>query len=478
MFRTDHVFNGGLPMSTYRTPANYIRGRQDPENVDVVTQAILKCLGALGTKEQKEQAYFLWALRQFGDYHASDKRDHIFAAVAFCGPFFKRAGVPLPVVPDYSMTVQEVYTAVAANLLGSMPLLTVLSYVDQRKKKIQDLPSWVPDFSVPFANNMLIARGFAADSVEAITDEDTGLLRVGAELKPIYDASGATEPEDGDADEQPRARAAGNHLHVLGAAFDTITEVCPASFDTIAELRYTPYLEFILDMPEMYEGTYESREEALWRTLTGNYDNGTSSYPAESRVGFIFRQHVLDNMTISLLDNMSELGKYSFLDDLTESDEGDASWIPSAGEVMSNATTIMFKVFMAIGGSGAPGGGLPGLGTNMETLINTVSQMESEESVLAELEMLPMIGQGMSVPDRRLYLTERGYLGLGPSTTQEGDEVWVLKGARVPFVLRWPETPTSEVERQLVGETYLHGFMDGEMLVEEQCSSLEEAILV
>jgi hypothetical protein len=59
---------------------------------------------------------------------------------------------------------------------------------------------------------------------------------------------------------------------------------------------------------------------------------------------------------------------------------------------------------------------------------------------------------------RALYRMERGYLGLGPRSAECGDEVWLLQGARVPFVLR-----KNGEKFKLVGETYLHGFMDGRM---------------
>ena len=75
-------------------------------------------------------------------------------------------------------------------------------------------------------------------------------------------------------------------------------------------------------------------------------------------------------------------------------------------------------------------------------------------------------------PYRRLYTTSKGYIGLGPESTQVGDEVWIIGDARIPFVLHprpdnssVPDNSnhTNEVKQfQLVGETYLHGFMYGE----------------
>lgn len=53
------------------------------------------------------------------------------------------------------------------------------------------------------------------------------------------------------------------------------------------------------------------------------------------------------------------------------------------------------------------------------------------------------------------------YVGLCPGETRPGDVVAILFGATVPFVLR-PGPGASEGGFKLVGETYVHGIMDGE----------------
>jgi hypothetical protein len=59
----------------------------------------------------------------------------------------------------------------------------------------------------------------------------------------------------------------------------------------------------------------------------------------------------------------------------------------------------------------------------------------------------------------KFFMTKSGYLGLG--NPQVGDEIWVLLGGNVPFVLR----PDTETEcRYLVGDCFVHGIMDGEAL--------------
>jgi hypothetical protein len=61
---------------------------------------------------------------------------------------------------------------------------------------------------------------------------------------------------------------------------------------------------------------------------------------------------------------------------------------------------------------------------------------------------------------RSFIITEQGYYGLGPWITQPGDICCILLGANVPFVLRKMDDSTYK----LVGECYVHGVMDGEIM--------------
>jgi hypothetical protein len=62
---------------------------------------------------------------------------------------------------------------------------------------------------------------------------------------------------------------------------------------------------------------------------------------------------------------------------------------------------------------------------------------------------------------RAFFRTESGAMGLCPPHTKPGDEIWVLCGGRVPFMLR----PRSEEEGRyhtFIGDCYLDGVMSGE----------------
>jgi len=75
------------------------------------------------------------------------------------------------------------------------------------------------------------------------------------------------------------------------------------------------------------------------------------------------------------------------------------------------------------------------------------------------------------VPNHTFFITKQGYIGIGPPDTQPGDQVWVFDGGRVPFVARKTEQDNvvdSIHKLHLVGDTYVHGIMDGEAVQEDR----------
>lgn len=63
--------------------------------------------------------------------------------------------------------------------------------------------------------------------------------------------------------------------------------------------------------------------------------------------------------------------------------------------------------------------------------------------------------------NRALFVTKRGYIGLGPWNADVGDSVCVLYGGATPFLLR--KAADSDTFT-LVGESYVYGIMNGEAL--------------
>jgi hypothetical protein len=51
-------------------------------------------------------------------------------------------------------------------------------------------------------------------------------------------------------------------------------------------------------------------------------------------------------------------------------------------------------------------------------------------------------------------------LGLAPMLSQEGDHICILRGAKIPFILR---TTGEQGRFRVVGEAYVDGFMHGQL---------------
>lgn len=81
---------------------------------------------------------------------------------------------------------------------------------------------------------------------------------------------------------------------------------------------------------------------------------------------------------------------------------------------------------------------------------------------------LPQHGYALSSginPTKTLFISHRGYIGLGPEDMQVGDVLYVLFGGNVPFLLREiPDVSGRRGSHTFVGYTYVHGIMDGEVL--------------
>ena len=63
--------------------------------------------------------------------------------------------------------------------------------------------------------------------------------------------------------------------------------------------------------------------------------------------------------------------------------------------------------------------------------------------------------------DSRPFISDSGYVGVSPLETQSGDTIAILKGARVPYVLR---RAGGGKRWTLIGESHVYGIMDGEFM--------------
>ena len=71
-----------------------------------------------------------------------------------------------------------------------------------------------------------------------------------------------------------------------------------------------------------------------------------------------------------------------------------------------------------------------------------------------------------AVLNRRLCWTRSGQLGLVPRFALEDDQVVVVPGCAVPFVVRQVPGIEDEPAYQLIGECYVDGIMHGEVIAD------------
>jgi hypothetical protein len=65
---------------------------------------------------------------------------------------------------------------------------------------------------------------------------------------------------------------------------------------------------------------------------------------------------------------------------------------------------------------------------------------------------------------RRLFVTQRGFIGTGPLMMKVSDEIYLISGVPVPLILRPTEEPGTF---RLVGPALIHGVMNGQLWMED-----------
>jgi hypothetical protein len=89
---------------------------------------------------------------------------------------------------------------------------------------------------------------------------------------------------------------------------------------------------------------------------------------------------------------------------------------------------------------------------------------------------------------RCMFVTSKGYLGLGPQSMNQRDSVAILLGGSTPFILNRRSymgeesiMPAMQMEKfpwELHGDCYVHGCMDGELVPFEDTENWPELVLV
>ncbi|RMZ71666.1 heterokaryon incompatibility -domain-containing [Pyrenophora seminiperda CCB06] len=363
-----------------------------------------------------DTATMLSLLWKFRPLEATDKRDKIFALLGLTTNW---QGLP-PFLPDYSSSAATIFiqtTIGSIRRAGSLlPLAGDLEAVLSRKR-LQDIPSYVIDWSLPCLPT----------EIERVTSLYA------------YNASGSRKGS-------VRLQSSTQFLEVEAVNIDHVVTVGDVSRhsqinDTYAALRgWRSLIRSFEKTNDEYPsgGTYEG---AFWRTLIADLIH-TGTTPATRGSHGVYRRATADDF------------------------QALRAWIMWARCISrdSFSRTASF------------------------------TQRDLEEGISAIDHTLKT-----ATASRRFFLTSNGYMGMGPKTTMVGDQVFVFKGSKVPFMLRqdrsviieadsWTtlieddasdeqnSTLTAQLKTsfRLIGDCFAYGLMDGEAF--EQANATTEKV--
>ncbi|KAK3904926.1 hypothetical protein C8A05DRAFT_13246, partial [Staphylotrichum tortipilum] len=361
------------------------------------------------------------------------KQDKVFAAVGILLQALPE-GTPLPFPVDTAATPNEVYTHAATAVLRNRLDLAVLSFVEYPiHRNLKNLPSWVPDLTTP---KFPWALGGFDTRFKACPPSSTS---------------------------PPRKVTPDGKLHLRGFKIDTITTKtqyeAPMNVHLVQRV-----LAFLADLPLEYphmkwetpEGIDPSevpgifREVALVLTLTcgesSNYRCGTAAETQRVMVGF------RDWLLIALGQIYA-----GYL--LQPGDEG------YTAEVVEGFQGRREEVERVIGGLETTG-----LVPNVAELRvhgEAASKARREEGpwsekIVSQQEFKDQIRRVMLF--RTLFRTEGEWIGVCTETCRLGDELWLLEGGAVPYVLRPTMAGDGNRRFMFCGECYVQGGMHGELM--------------
>lgn len=341
----------------------------------------------------------------------TDPRDRIYAFLGLADES-RPWSMKNPIVVSYEIPVVEVFTSFTSLLLTQKPLLTELSDVeDASTREIAGLPSWVPDYSVAKFHRSLIRT----EREYSCIGNEYGI--VGSEFNASKTHLIAHIPP----------LIVGPVLTLHGARIDSIS----VNGEEFFVPGYPDFLlDFFLKLDLKYPFTGEQWNEAVSRTLIA--DSPPPNLPSPD-LPLLFHEWLLYLIAWRLQELMM---------DMIEN---------------KDIISAIMKQLRRVSADSIYRRSLPGF----EEVMKAVHDTPSCRDVLNQNPYYPVVRGTMLL--RRLYQSKNRYLGIGQRSLQNGDEIWLLGGARVPFILR----KRTEGGYTLIGETYVHGMMRGEMMTDE-----------
>jgi hypothetical protein len=340
-------------------------------------------------------------LRTYRDCLSTDPRDKLFAFLGCVSDSTRLLYSP----PDYRRSIRDVYTEVAVVSLTKFGHLKVLTHagIGSQDHK-HTLPSWVADWSVQ-------TRAFTLDYHNSLSISNQKGMKA-PEIKPLYSASGDSQPSFRLSAEHDILNVSGNFLGKIAAIGDHL------GFET-------------LKPPEAVESLQESATRHLkvrQAKIRQCFEMAAhcTPYPSGGSHLSAVRMTLVGGMTPSRARTSADEVDQNF----ETYEEGISSLLDPRQRVEEGDSDEKSRRRYAIG-------------------------FAFEELAI----------------DRAFAVTEDKYVGLVPVGTKVGDCVCIILGCVTPFIVR-----EENGQYLLVGESYIHGIMDGEAMTASQYSLQDIAL--
>ena len=237
----------------------------------------------------------------------------------------------------------------------------------------------------------------------------------------------------------------GKAFKVHGSLLGTV-RLLGESFENVTISGMHGWAEILLAMHRTYAYTGQSSMEAFWRTMI--WDHDFTNRPAKLVDSKGFESLVIMWMAGAFQKTIAKDGLAAAEKQL----EGYRTLNDLASHISDSAfpTHAKFKFLMI----------------KLGLLDGPSEKVLSMSEQAAWIEKIRNTGKtcfaviGVTSRYRRPFLTDSGHLGSSCESTQAGDEVWIVSGCPVPLVLR--NSADHEGGHTLVGESYVHGVMNGE----------------
>ena len=379
----------------------------------------------------------------------SDPRDNIYGLLGLADH-----AVSSTVLVSYEESVSDTFTRIAKDIMQSQRSTYLLgqSLTQKRSKDLADMPSWVPDWTVPAAmldrlplaacRNPIDLKFRAAGETETFIDTNPAqtLELRGILVDIVRSVSGQIPPTDTPEALMTALKDWENLIHAYSSSRQASSDFASRSLwglrDAVRKvLPQNPWpntLDEITLLPSAYPSDSIKRSMGMPYIERADY---AEAYRAVVLYG-------LQPLMETVYDNKSNCA-------LTE----------RVG--LELCFNDRFK----------------GLDANSFPSEEALQLAKSQHEHYFELHAYEHIQN--TTTNRCLFVTEDGFIGNGANCIQSGDHVFVIAGGNVPLVLRPNVLPPKHyiiggkipsTRYTLIGECYVHGIMNGEAMTEKHAS--------